>query len=517
MNLRPAIVRPILLLCLFAPCIAPGAFAQADDRTGSGGRSMSWYREHAPFPMPVLTPPSFPASIFSIADFGAIGDGQFLNTDAFGKAIAACVAGGGGRVLVPPGLWLTGPIQLQSHVELHLERGALVIFTKDRTQYPIIPAAEGHGFVVASPVYGFNLTDMAITGEGVMDGGGESWRPVKKSKMTPAQWKGFVNSGGVVSSDGEVWWPSMEAMDGEAYLKNLRKKNNGAPPTAGDLVQARDYLRPYMVYLVNCRNVLLQNVTLRNSPKYVVYPHGCRNLIMDHVNIFNEWWAQNGDGVDISACKDVILYRCNVSAGDDGICMKSSDGGKPGDKNDAALENILIAGCVVYHAHGGFVIGSNTDGGMHNIFVSDCSFAGTDVGLRFKSNMGRGGLVDNIFIQDISMRDIATYAIVFDTYYENMPAGYVPDPNAPRPTDKTPEFRNFHISRIHCNGAQTAISITGLPQMPVRDIHFDSVEITAEKGLVATQARGIDLHAVRLTTVAKPVMQVDATAEVRVR
>jgi DNA sulfur modification protein DndE len=238
---------------------------------------------------------------------------------------------------------------------------------------------------------------------------------------------------------------------------------------------------------------------------------------MDHVNIFNEWWAQNGDGVDISACRNVILYRCTVSAGDDGICMKSSDGSKQGDKDGAALENVLIAGCTVYHAHGGFVIGSNTDGGMHNISVSDCSFIGTDVGLRFKSNMGRGGLVNNIFIQDIVMRDIATYAIVFDTYYENMPAGYVRDPNQPKPQDKTPEFRDFHISRIYCSGAQTAISITGLPQMPIRDIHFDTVEISAEKGLVATQARGIDLHAVKLITVQQPVMQADQTAEVRVR
>jgi polygalacturonase len=511
MDLRPAIARLLLSLCLFVQWFIPDAHAQSEEKT------ISWYCEHAPFPMPEMRPPAFPAHTFSITDFGAIGDGQVMNTDAFGKAIAACAASGGGHVQVPPGLWLTGPIQMQSHVDLHLERGALVIFTKDRALYPIIPAAEGHGFVVASPVYGFNLTDISITGEGVMDGGGESWRPIKKGKLTAAQWKAFVSSGGVVSSDGEVWWPSKEAMNGEAYLKSLRKKNNGVPPTASDLIPARDYLRPFMVYLVNCRNVLLQDVTLRNSPKYVFYPHACSNLIMDHVNIFNEWWAQNGDGVDISACRGVILYRCNVSAGDDGICMKSSGGSKEGGKGGAALEDVIIAGCTVYHAHGGFVIGSNTDGGMHDIFVSDCTFAGTDVGLRFKSNMGRGGLVDHIFIQDISMRDIATYAIVFDTYYENMPAGYVADPNAPKPTDKTPEFRDFHISRIHCNGAQTAISITGLPQMPVKDIHFDSVEISSEKGLVATQARGIDLHAVKLTTVSQPVMNVDATAEVRVR
>jgi DNA sulfur modification protein DndE len=462
--------------------------------------------------MPDVVQPSFPEKRFLLSDFGAKGDGSFLNTEAFARAIRACSAAGGGRVVVPAGRWLTGPIELQSHVDLHLEQGALVLFTKDHTQYPLLQSHSGGSVIVASPVYGHDLEDIAITGEGTLDGAGETWRPVKKSKTTDAQWKELMATpGSVLSSDGQIWWPSREARDGESFLKDLKKKNEH--PSADDYLPARDFLRPYMVYLVNCKRVLLKGVTIRNSPKFVFYPNNCSDLTMDHVNIFNEWWAQNGDGIDISACKKVMIYRCTVSAGDDGICMKSS-GARPG---GAALEDVIVAGCTVYRAHGGFVLGSNTDGGMHDIFVSDCLFSGTDVGLRFKSNMGRGGLVNEIFIRDITMHNIVNEAVLFDTYYEDQQAGTTKDPNRSKPEDKTPEFRDFHISGIVCNGAKTAISITGLPQMPVSRIAFDSVEIHSIKGLVATQAKDIDLHDVKLITREQPVYQTDKTAEVHIR
>lgn len=434
--------------------------------------------------------PSFPRHDFPIVDQDATGDGKTLNTAAFQKAIQACSAAGGGRVVVPAGRWLTGPIELRSHVDLHLEAGATILFTRDHTEYPILQK-DGHVVSVVSPLSGHDLEDIAITGSGVLDGAGDSWRPVKKSKQTDAQWQALVRSGGALSSDGQLWWPSQEARDVES---------------------SRDRLRPHMVYLVNCKRILIQGVTIQNSPKFVFYPNRCTDLTMDQVHIYNDWWAQNGDGIDISACKKVVVYRCTVNAGDDGICMKSSGSGSVA----AALENILVAGDTVYRAHGGFVIGSNTDGGMQNIFVRDCLFAGTDVGLRFKSNRGRGGLVKDVFIQDITMRDIAHEAVLFDSYYEDMPAGAVKDPNKPAPTDKIPEFRDFHISRVSCLGAQTAIAITGLPEKPVNHIFFDSVTIRAKKGLVATRAQAIELRGVQLDVSEKPVYQADKTAEIRV-
>ncbi len=468
------------IACLLAVLSIHLAQAQGP-RVPAPPKPISWYMKHAPFQMPPVARPQFPARQFPLTDYGAIGDGHSLNTMAFRQAIKACAESGGGQVMVPAGNWLTGPIELLSHVDLHLEPGALIQFTRDHTQYP--PAGDKGGSL-ASPIYSHGQEDIAITGEGTLDGAGDSWRPVKKEKMTDTQWRDLLASGGVLSADGKIWWPDRDEM-------------------------SNDRLRPFMVSLVDCRRILIQGVTLRNSPKFVFCPTHCSDLTLDHAHIFNEWWAQNGDGMDISACKRVIIYGCTVSAGDDGICMKSSGV----DPSGPALQDVVVAGCTVYRAHGGFVIGSNTDGGMHDIFVSDCVFAGTDVGLRFKSNMGRGGLVDSIFIRDITMQKIVREAVLFDTHYQDVPAGATRKTETP--TDKTPVFRGFHISRIDCQGAATAISITGLPQMPITDISFDSVTIRATRGLIATQARNINLHKVKLDVAEKPVYQTDPTAEIR--
>ena len=450
-----------------------------------------FYIKSAPFKMPAVVEPKFANKSFSIKDYGALSDGQTLNTTAFAKAIDACTKAGGGKVIVPAGLWLTGPIQLQSNVNLVVERGALVQFTPDRTQYPMIKMGGSSSFVVASPIYGYNLKNIAITGEGILDGAGESWRPVKKLKVTASQWK-EITATGVISKDGQIWWPSKEAMEGEEYLKKLKDKKDA---TAEDYLPARDFLRPYMVYLANCENILLEGVTLRNSPKFVFYPNSCTNLTMRYVNVFNEWWAQNGDAIDISACKNVLIYKCNVSAGDDGICMKSSNAKNP---NEARLENVVVAGCTVYHGHGGFVIGSNTDGGMNNIYVTDCNFIGTDIGIRVKSNAGRGGLVHNIFVKDIFMSNIVGEAVLFDTYYEDVPAGKEKEEVKTTLRDKTPLFTDFFISNVFCRGAETAIAITGLPEMPVRKIYFDNVIISASKGYVAKDAKDINFKNAKL-------------------
>ena len=479
-----------LMVCSFFIATALQSLAQVEE-------DEQQYIQEAPFKS-TIHEPVFPNKIFSIKDYGGSSDGVTLNTTAIAKAIDACANAGGGHVIIPSGLWLTGPIQLKSNVDLHLERGALVQFTPDHSQFPIIKAsATSNSFVVASPVYGYSLKNIAITGEGILDGAGETWRPVKKIKTTAAQWKDFTASG-VVSKDGSVWWPNEEAMQGEAYLNNLKKSKS--KPDSADYLPARDYMRPYMVYLVNCENILVQGVTIRNSPRFVFYPNYCNNLIMRHVNIFNEWWAQNGDGIDISASKNVLIYKCNVSAGDDGICMKSS--GKIKSADDALLENIIIAGCNVYHAHGGFVIGSNTDGGMRNVYVTNCNFIGTDIGLRIKSNAGRGGLVHDIFINNIHMSDIVNEAISFDTYYQDVPAG------KERTTivavkDKTPVFRDFHISNIVCHGANTAISITGLPEMPVQKIYFENIMISAKNQYKSVDAKDISMKNVKVLSSGK--------------
>jgi DNA sulfur modification protein DndE len=483
------------------------------DKIVAQQKDAAWYISNAPFQMPEVIVPVFPGNRFSITDYGAVGDGQTLNTEAISKTIAACAAAGGGTVIVPKGLWLTGPVELKSNINLCVQRGALLQFTEDHSQYPIIKASsKSSSYVPASPIYGYDLKNIAITGEGIIDGEGESWRPLKKEKATASQWKDFTSSGGVVSDDGKIWWPSKEAMNGDQYLKELKKEKQKL--TAENVLPARDFLRPYMVYLVGCDNILIKDVTIRNSPKFVFYANSCTNITMNRVNIFNEWWAQNGDGIDISRCKNVVIYDCTVSAGDDGICMKSSRSRK--DDETANLQNIIIAKCVVYHAHGGFVIGSNTDGGMENIFVSDCNFIGSDIGIRVKSNVGRGGLVKNIYLKNIFMKDIVDEAISFNTYYEDKPAGKIQSDSKPVIKDKTPHFTDFYFDSIYCNGAKTAISITGLPERPVNDIYFKNMIITADKGFEATDAADLHLNNVKIISSKEPLFQLNSVKNITV-
>ena len=454
-------------------------------------RNLAYYLSQVPFEMPKVVAPEFRDQSFSITDFGAVGDGHTLNTLAFSKAIEACSAAGGGKVIVPPGLWLTGPIELRSNINLHVERGALIRFTSDHSEYPMIkPHPHTSQYVSASPIHGYGLKNIGITGSGVIDGAGESWRPVKRSKTTEDQWKQLIESGGVVSEDGQIWWPSGEAVNGQEYLRKMGKEVKNPGPA--DYLPARDFLRPYMVYLTGCENVLIEDITLRNSPKFVLYPNHCENVTIRHANIYNEWWAQNGDGIDISASRNVIIYGCNVNVGDDGICIKSS--GKGPGSGTFNVENVLVAGCNVYHAHGGFVIGSNTNGNVRNIFVTDCNYVGTDIGIRMKSTAGKGGIVKDIYIRDIYMTGIGNAAISFNTYYQNLPAGATRDTTKKIAEHDVPVFTDFHISNVYCRGANQSICMIGLPGSPIQNINLENIWIMAKNGAELTNVKGISLN-----------------------
>jgi polygalacturonase len=456
MKLRGIYLLPACILWSVAAC------AQ-----NNSAKTLNDYIAHAPFKMAPVTEPVFKSTVYNIKDYGAIGDGQTLCSAGFDKAITACNAAGGGVVLVPPGTWLTGPIELKSNVNLHAERGALVVFSTDHSLYPIL-MPEGK---TKSPIYGNKLKNVAITGEGVFDGGGDTWRPLKKSKAAPTLWADLIKA----------------AMDGEAYLKNLKGRKD---LTAADYLPARDFMRPTMVIINNSENVLLDGPTFKNSPMYVLNPHNDNNLIIRNVQVNNEYYAQNGDGIDLSSCRNSVVYNCTVNAGDDGICMKSS--GKAADGTEA-LQNIVIANCIVYHAHGGFVIGSNTDGGMRNVYVTNCDFVNTDIGIRVKSSRGRGGLVHDIYVENIFMHDILNEAILFSTYYEDDKKLKNAEVN-----ERTPIFKDFYINNIFCNNAKTAISITGLPEMAVNNIHFSNMTISATIPVVSVEASDIFMKNVKI-------------------
>lgn len=451
----------------------------------------------APQP-PVVQTVSFRSDTINIVNHGAKGDGHFLNTTAINKAIEQSSLQGGGVVLVPSGLWLTGPIILKSNVNLHLKRDAILFFTDDFDQYKLIAANwEGQpAWRNQSPISGTDLTNIAITGSGVIDGNGDAWRMVKKSKLTDSQWKNLVNSGGVVDKSNQIWYPSEKSLAGS---KDKKAGVMTAGRSSSDYEHIKDFLRPNLLVLTNCKKVLLEGVTIQNSPAWNLHPLLCEDLTLRRLLVRNPWYGQNGDGVDIESCKNVLIEDCTFDVGDDGICIKSGRD-KSGRERGKPTENVLIRNNVVYHAHGGFVIGSEMSGGAKNIWVQDCSFIGTDIGLRFKTKRGRGGTVENIFIENINMIDIPGEAILFDMYYEAVDP--VPMAGEKREkvkaekipvTEETPQFKNFHIKNVFVNGAEKGIFFRGLPEMNIQDITIEKVTIQAKKGIDIIEASNIKL------------------------
>lgn len=462
-----------------------------------------------PFVVPDIKEPKFPTNTFRITDYDAVNDGHTKNTEAFAKAIQACVNAGGGRVIVPAGLWLTGPIELKSNLNLHLEQGAVILFSPEFEDYPLIRKTwEGLAAVRCTPpLHGENLQNIAVTGAGIIDGSGQAWRPVKRSKMTDGQWKKLLASGGVVDKEGRIWWPSQEAMNGAQTIRELDAR--GAQ--LHEYAAARQYLRPVLFGPINCKNILLDGPTFQNSPAWNIHPLLCENMIIRNVTVINPWWSQNGDGLDLESCRNVIVSNCRFDVGDDAICMKSGKN-EYGRTRGRPTENVAVSDCTVYHGHGGFVVGSEMSGGIRNIYVRNCSFLGTDVGIRFKSTRGRGGVVENIYIQDIRMKDIATDAVRFNMYYglhALIPGDEEFDTSArdaaPPVTEETPKFQNIHIKDIICNGAAGAIRLQGLPEMPIRKINLENVTISADNGVTCIEADNINFKSIKIMPKTGPV------------
>jgi len=449
--------------------------------------------------LPKIAVPVFKRDTFNIVKYGAKADGITLNTKSINKAIIACSAKGGGVVLIPQGLWLTGPIELKSNVNLCVSRAALLQFTGDKSQYPLVEGNyEGHAAVRnQSPISGTDLVNIAITGGGIIDGNGDVWRAIGKDRLTAQEWDKLVASGGVVSENGKAWYPSQSYVDGlktpDAGVIQPGKKMNDYEPF-------KDFFRPNLLVLTNCKKVLLEDVTFQNSPAWCLHTLICEDLTLKGVHVRNPWNAQNGDGIDIESCKNVLLEGSTFDAGDDGICIKSGRD-EEGRKRGKPTENVIVSNDVVYRAHGGFVIGSEMSGGARNIFVSDCSFIGTDVGLRFKTNRGRGGIVENIYIKNIIMRNILTDAILFDMYYMGKSPGddgSGTDPAQIPVTAATPQFRNFYVDNVVCDGAEKGLQVRGLPEMNIKNIYLQNLVLKTNQGVDIIEGTGISLKNVQL-------------------
>ena len=470
------------LIFLFAATALLGACSAENDL----------YRD-LPFDMPKVQAPRIPSRSVNLLDFGGAPNGVTLNTQAFADAIDALVQKGGGRLVVPAGIWRTGPIGLQSHIELNVDKNAIIVFDPDQDLYPIIDT-NFEGLDVRrclSPIHAEGATDIAITGDGVIDGSGEFWREVKRRKVSDDQWKTILKRGGLVSEDGKNWFPD------EGYAKARATAGSlNYPDPSLDENEIKTFLRPVMVSLRNCERILLQDCTFQNSPCWNIHPLWCKDLTIKDITVRNPHYSANGDGIDIDACEGVILTGSSFDVGDDAICIKS---GKDADgrRHARKCRNLIISDCTVYHGHGGFVVGSEMSGGVENIVVRDCRFIGTDVGLRFKSTRGRGGLVKDIWCERIYMKDIVSYGVIFNLYYAGVAASDMADGVVEPIVDvdeTTPEMRDIHFSDITCAGAKQAIFINGLPELPVSGISFDNSSFTADKPTEIHFATGITFN-----------------------
>lgn len=462
-----------------------------DIRTSANG--------NLPFKMPEVQIPRFKADTLNIVDFGAVPNTGELCTKAINNAVKKCSESGGGVVVIPSGLWTTGPIKMKSNVNLHTKNGAFISFTSDLKQYQLIESYfEGNKVIrCESPIMGVDLENIAITGEGIFDGNGSNWRPIKIGKMTDEQWKTLLNSGGILSKDGKIWYPSKDALIGNEEKDQLPKT-----PTVENMEPYKQALRPVMVSFVDCKKLLLDGVTFQNSPAWNLNPLLCEHVTLSNLTIRNPWYSQNGDGLDIESCRIGTVTNCRFDVGDDAICIKSGKD-KEGRERGKPTELFVITDCVVYHAHGGFVIGSEMSGGVRNIFVKNLTFNGTECGLRFKSVRGRGGLVENIWMEDIRMNNIPTDAINFNLYYfgkavtEDSLTGEMTVEKMPV-SEETPAFKNMYFKNIYVDGAKQALKIMGIPEMPVENIQFKNMIIRSAIGIQINYARKIDFENIDL-------------------
>jgi len=451
------------------------------------------------FELPLVSTTVFKKDTFNIISYGAVSSANTLNTGAIQQAIDMASKQGGGMVLVPSGFWLTGPIKLLSNVNLHISSGAVLQFSNKPKDYPLIRTNwEGVDAIRAqSPISAKGQRNIAITGSGIIDGAGEAWRPVKKGKLTAGEWDKLIHSGGVLDSKKETWYPT------EGALKASTMDRPGviaAGFTEANTEEIKEFLRPNMISLRECEQVLLEGVTFQNSPAWNIHPLLCKHLTVENIHVKNPWFAQNGDGIDIESCEFVSVRNSKFDVGDDGICLKSGKDAE-GRKRARPSAHILIENCIVFHGHGGVVVGSEMSGGVHDLFVNNCQFLDTDVGLRFKTMRGRGGVVQNVFIRDISMKNIAGEAILFDMYYQGKDpvstfgnGGETPKIELVPVNEGTPQFKNIFIDNVVAKGAETGLLIRGLPEMPIHHIELNNIDIESNQGYRVIEAQDIILN-----------------------
>ena len=400
------------------------------------GPANSW--DEVPRILARIKPPTFPARDFDITRFGARGDGKTDCTEAFARAIAACNAARGGRVVVPSGEFLTGAIHLKSNVNLHLSQGSTVRFSRDPKEYPLVFSRwEGTELMnYSSFLYAFEQENIAITGKGTLDGNADAghwWDWKDRTRSRPGQPPGDRD---LLMQMGEKGVPVEQRVFGEGH-----------------------YLRPQFIQPYRCKNILIEGVTLLNSPMWQVTPCLCSNVTVRGLHI-NANGGPNTDGCDPESCRDVLIQDCYFNTGDDCIAIKSGRNAD-GRRVNVPTENVVIRGCHMQDGHGGVTIGSEISGGVRNVFAENCQMDSPhlDFAVRIKNNAMRGGLLENIYVRNVTVGQVARAAVTIDFFYEEGKAGQF-----------TPVVRNVRIEKMKTQKSTYALYLRGFENAPISGI-----------------------------------------------
>lgn len=406
-------------------------------------------------------------SYYNVLKYGARNDSSALCTKAIEAAIEAAFKTGGGTVYFPSGKYLTGPIRLRSNITIFIDAGAVLHFSDDFDHYlPMVPSRwEGTTVNNFSPLfYAYKAENIAIRGRGIIDGHGKKWWDMHFSLYKKDQQR-------------NKWQ--------EEFSRN---NQHVTKPDIPEMID-RGFLRPPFIQPMYCKNILIEGITIRNSPFWTVNPEFCENVTVTGITINNPH-SPNTDGINPESCKNVHISNCHISVGDDCITIKSGKD-EDGRKINMAAENYTITNCTMLSGHGGVVIGSEMSGGVRKIVISNCVFDGTERGIRIKTARGRGGIVEDIRVDNIIMKNILDQAIVLDMQYAKTQPAPV--------SEKTPQFRNIHFSNITAETKQ-AIFINGLAEMPVSDISFSDIQFESKTGALIREAKDISFDNVRINT-----------------
>ncbi|MDR3651640.1 MAG: glycoside hydrolase family 28 protein [Paludibacter sp.] len=405
-----------------------------------------------------LVEPTFPAKVYNIVDFGAVGNGKTKNTAAINAAIAKCSNDGGGRVLVTNGKFLTGAIHLKSNVELHIDASAVLMFSTDPKDYlPLVRTRwEGDDCYNYSPlIYANGQTNIAVTGKGTLDGQGstENWWP----------WKGIAKMGWIKGTPSQLdrnCRPRLKRYNDTQYPVEKRKMGEGY------------YLRPQFINFIHCKNVKLEDFTIKNSPFWVLHPLLSENVIVRGVTVNSE--GPNNDGCDPESCKNVLIENCTFNTGDDCIALKSGRD-FDGRRENTPIENVIIRNCLMQKGHGGVSMGSEISGGCKNIFVENCKMSSPELdrAILIKSNNSRGGITDGVYVRNILVGEVRDAILSINSSYHINTEGEGKFP---------PTIKNVYLSNVTSNKSDFAIWLEGIKgQTCVENINVENCVFSGVK------------------------------------